>query len=94
MLGRRRSSGPRPPTSTVRSASRRTTRERNTAQAFGSKALDAAVLLIPQVGFLPDDPRVIGTVDTVQRELATDGFTGATTPTTPTTDSVARKARS
>ena len=53
------------------------------------------MLLIPQVGFLPpDDPRVIGTVDTVQRELATDGFTGATTPTTPTTDSVARKARS
>jgi len=51
--------------------------ERNTfTQAFGSKALDAAVLLIPQVGFLPpDDPRVIGTVDTVQRELATDGFT-------------------
>jgi GH15 family glucan-1,4-alpha-glucosidase len=51
--------------------------ERNTfTQAFGSKALDAAVLLIPQVGFLPpDDPRVIGTVDAVQRELATDGLT-------------------
>lgn len=44
-------------------------------QAYGSKALDAAVLLIPQVGFLPaDDPRVAGTVDAVQRELASDGF--------------------
>ncbi|GAA2832658.1 glycoside hydrolase family 15 protein [Kribbella solani] len=44
-------------------------------QAYGSKALDAAVLLIPQVGFLPaDDPRVVGTVDAVQRELASDGF--------------------
>ncbi|HEY3510988.1 MAG TPA: glycoside hydrolase family 15 protein [Kribbella sp.] len=50
--------------------------DRNTfTQAYGSKALDAAVLLIPQVGFLPaDDPRVVGTVDTVQRELAADGF--------------------
>jgi GH15 family glucan-1,4-alpha-glucosidase len=50
--------------------------DRNTfTQAYGSKALDAAVLLIPQVGFLPpDDPRVVGTVDAVQRELAEDGF--------------------
>ncbi|WP_328999226.1 glycoside hydrolase family 15 protein [Kribbella sp. NBC_00709] len=50
--------------------------DRNTfTQAYGSKALDAAVLLIPQVGFLPaDDPRVVGTVEAVQRELAADGF--------------------
>jgi GH15 family glucan-1,4-alpha-glucosidase len=50
--------------------------ERNTfTQAYGSKALDAAVLLIPQVGFLPPtDPRVVGTVEAVQRELAVDGF--------------------
>jgi GH15 family glucan-1,4-alpha-glucosidase len=50
--------------------------ERNTfTQAYGSKALDAAVLLIPQVGFLPaDDPRVVGTVEAVQRELSVDGF--------------------
>jgi GH15 family glucan-1,4-alpha-glucosidase len=50
--------------------------DRNTfTQAYGSKALDAAVLLIPQVGFLPaDDPRVVGTVDAVQRELTSDGF--------------------
>jgi GH15 family glucan-1,4-alpha-glucosidase len=50
--------------------------ERNTfTQAYGSKALDASVLLIPQVGFLPpSDPRVVGTIDAVHRELAVDGF--------------------
>lgn len=50
--------------------------ERNTfTQAYGSKALDAAVLLIPQVGFLPpEDPRVVGTVEAVQRDLGADGF--------------------
>jgi GH15 family glucan-1,4-alpha-glucosidase len=50
--------------------------ERNTfTQAYGSKALDASVLLIPQVGFLPPtDPRVVGTVEAVHRELAADGF--------------------
>jgi GH15 family glucan-1,4-alpha-glucosidase len=37
--------------------------------------LDAALLLIPQVRFLPwDDPRVAGTVDAVQRELCGTGF--------------------
>ncbi|MFF3688721.1 glycoside hydrolase family 15 protein [Streptomyces sp. NPDC002187] len=41
-------------------------------QSYGSKELDAAVLLIPRVGFLPpDDPRVIGTVDAVRAELGT-----------------------
>jgi GH15 family glucan-1,4-alpha-glucosidase len=50
--------------------------ERNTfTQYYGSKQLDAALLLIPQVGFLPpSDPRVIGTVDAIQRELMRDGF--------------------
>jgi GH15 family glucan-1,4-alpha-glucosidase len=44
-------------------------------QSYGSHALDAATLLIPQVGFLPhDDPRVVGTVDTIARELTQDGF--------------------
>ena len=44
-------------------------------QYFGSKGLDAATLLIPQVGFLPgDDPRVVGTVEAIQRELMDDGF--------------------
>jgi GH15 family glucan-1,4-alpha-glucosidase len=50
--------------------------ERNTfTQFYGGADLDAALLLIPQVGFLPaDDPRVVGTVLAVQRELAEDGF--------------------
>ncbi|MBV9292719.1 MAG: glycoside hydrolase family 15 protein [Frankiales bacterium] len=44
-------------------------------QSYGSKALDAATLLIPQVGFLPgDDPRVVGTVDAIHDELMHDGF--------------------
>jgi GH15 family glucan-1,4-alpha-glucosidase len=50
--------------------------ERNTfTQAYGSSELDAALLLIPQVRFLPwDDPRVAGTVDAVQKELVDGGF--------------------
>ncbi|CAL9453078.1 glycoside hydrolase family 15 protein [Streptomyces sp. enrichment culture] len=50
---------------------------RNTfTQSYGSRELDAATLLIPRVGFLPpDDPRVVGTVDAVRRELSTaDGL--------------------
>ena len=44
-------------------------------QYYGSTQLDAAVLLIPEVGFLPpDDPRVVSTVRAVQRELITDGL--------------------
>lgn len=51
--------------------------ERNTfTQYYGGKELDASLLLIPQVGFLPpDDKRVIGTIEAIQRELSTeDGF--------------------
>jgi GH15 family glucan-1,4-alpha-glucosidase len=44
-------------------------------QYYGSTQLDAAVLLIPEVGFLPpDDPRVVSTVRAVQRELMIDGL--------------------
>jgi GH15 family glucan-1,4-alpha-glucosidase len=44
-------------------------------QSYGSSTLDAATLLIPQVGFLPPtDPRVIGTVDTIAKELTRNGF--------------------
>ncbi len=44
-------------------------------QAFGSKLLDASLLMIPLVGFLePDDPRVRGTVEAIQRDLLRDGF--------------------
>ena len=50
--------------------------ERNTfVQAYGSRLLDASLLLIPAVGFLPvDDPRVRGTVEAIERELVVDGF--------------------
>jgi GH15 family glucan-1,4-alpha-glucosidase len=49
--------------------------ERNTfTQSYGSAELDAATLLIPQVGFLPpDDPRVVGTVEAVRDELGSSG---------------------
>jgi GH15 family glucan-1,4-alpha-glucosidase len=44
-------------------------------QSYGSDALDASLLLIPQVGFLPaKDPRVVSTVEAIQRELVQDGF--------------------
>ncbi|HZT83384.1 MAG TPA: glycoside hydrolase family 15 protein, partial [Gemmataceae bacterium] len=44
-------------------------------QAYGSKHLDASLLMIPLVGFLPpDDPRVKGTVAAVERRLLRDGF--------------------
>ncbi|MFF8234089.1 glycoside hydrolase family 15 protein [Streptomyces caelestis] len=50
--------------------------ERNTfTQSYGSRELDAALLLIPRVGFLPpDDPRVLGTIDAVRKELDHGGF--------------------
>lgn len=50
--------------------------ERNTfTQYYGSLELDASLLLIPQVGFLPpDDKRVVGTIEAIQHELTEDGF--------------------
>ena len=44
-------------------------------QAYGSKALDASLLLLPLVGFLPPtDPRIIGTLKAIERRLVVDGF--------------------
>lgn len=44
-------------------------------QYFGSKALDASLLLLPVVGFLPpDDPRIRGTLVAIERNLLQDGF--------------------
>jgi GH15 family glucan-1,4-alpha-glucosidase len=44
-------------------------------QAYGSKLLDASLLLIPLVGFLPaHDPRVQGTLAAVQKHLMIDGL--------------------
>ena len=50
--------------------------DRNTfVQAYGSRELDGALLMLPLVGFLAhDDPRARGTVDAIQRELCEDGF--------------------
>jgi GH15 family glucan-1,4-alpha-glucosidase len=44
-------------------------------QAYGSKQLDASLLLIPQVGFLPcTDPRVRGTIEAIEKQLTALGF--------------------
>jgi GH15 family glucan-1,4-alpha-glucosidase len=44
-------------------------------QYYGSKHLDASILMMPLVGFLPaDDPRVIGTVEAIEKRLRRDGF--------------------
>ena len=51
-------------------------KRRNTfVQSYESPHLDASLLLIPQVGFLPaDDPRVLGTIAAVERELIVHGL--------------------
>jgi GH15 family glucan-1,4-alpha-glucosidase len=44
-------------------------------QSYGSDDLDASTLLIPLLGFLPpEDPRVVGTINAIQRDLTRDGF--------------------
>ncbi|WP_339031281.1 glycoside hydrolase family 15 protein [Bradyrhizobium symbiodeficiens] len=44
-------------------------------ESYGSKMLDASVLLLPAVGFLPpDDPRIRGTIAAVETRLMRDGF--------------------
>jgi GH15 family glucan-1,4-alpha-glucosidase len=44
-------------------------------QSFGSPDLDASCLMIPLVGFLPaDDPRILGTVAAIERDLMAGGF--------------------
>jgi len=44
-------------------------------QSYGSPALDASLLLLPTTGFLPaTDPRVLGTIAAVERDLMVDGF--------------------
>ena len=51
-------------------------RDRGTfTQYYGSAELDAAVLMMPLVGFLPPgDPRVQGTIAAIERELMREGF--------------------
>ena len=44
-------------------------------QSYGGEELDAALLLIPGTGFLPaDDPRMLRTVEAIERELTVDGL--------------------
>ena len=44
-------------------------------QSYGSDELDASVLLMPIVGFLPaDDPRFVSTLEAIRRELTVDGL--------------------
>ncbi len=48
---------------------------RTFTQYYGSEELDAALLMIPLVGFLPaDDERVVGTVAAIEEHLMADGF--------------------
>ncbi len=51
-------------------------RQKNSfVQSYGSPELDASLLLIPLVGFLPaTDPRMVGTVAAIERELLDHGF--------------------
>jgi GH15 family glucan-1,4-alpha-glucosidase len=50
--------------------------ERGTfVQSFESHLLDASLLLLPAVGFLPpEDPRIRGTIEHIERELVVDGY--------------------
>jgi GH15 family glucan-1,4-alpha-glucosidase len=44
-------------------------------EAYGSQLLDASILLLPSVGFLPaSDPRVKGTLAAIERHMMRDGF--------------------
>jgi GH15 family glucan-1,4-alpha-glucosidase len=50
-------------------------------QSYGSRELDASLLMIPLVGFLPArDPRMKGTVAAIERGLVTDGFVARYAP--------------
>jgi GH15 family glucan-1,4-alpha-glucosidase len=51
-------------------------REQNTfVESYGSQLLDASILLLPAVGFLPpSDPRVCGTIAAIEKYMMQDGF--------------------
>lgn len=54
---------------------------------YGSKMLDASLLLLPAVGFLPaDDPRIKGTIAAVERHMMRDGFVLRHDPRETTTE--------
>ena len=51
-------------------------REQNAfVESYGSQLLDASILLLPAVGFLPtSDPRVRGTIEAIEKYMMRDGF--------------------
>jgi GH15 family glucan-1,4-alpha-glucosidase len=51
-------------------------REQNSfVESYGSQLLDASILLLPSVGFLPaSDPRVLGTLAAIEMHMMRDGF--------------------
>jgi GH15 family glucan-1,4-alpha-glucosidase len=51
-------------------------REQNAfVQSYGSRVLDASILMLPAVGFLPaTDPRVLGTLSAIEKYMMRDGF--------------------
>ena len=54
------------------------TEKNSFVQYYGSDQLDSSLLMLARVGFLPPtDPRIIGTVEAIQRELMVDGFVHA-----------------
>ncbi len=65
-----------PPQFTPTSAGAASTAELGSfVQSYGAKQLDASLLLLPLVGFLPpDDPRVRGTLQAIEQRLMVDGF--------------------
>ena len=49
--------------------------QRSFVRSYGSTELDASLLLLPTVGFLqPDDPRIKGTIEAIERRLMVDGL--------------------
>jgi GH15 family glucan-1,4-alpha-glucosidase len=58
-------------------------------QSYGSNHLDASLLLMPQVGFLPpEDPRVLGTVAAIEAKLLVDGLVLRYSTTTNNVDAL------
>jgi GH15 family glucan-1,4-alpha-glucosidase len=44
-------------------------------QAYGSREVDASLLMLPLLGFItPDDPRMLGTVERIRKDLESDGL--------------------
>lgn len=63
--------------------------ENTFVESYGSKMLDASLLLLPAVGFLkPDDPRIKGTIAAIERRMMPDGFVLRHDPQKPHDDEV------